>query len=106
MSKRYLIAFKSGVIVIKHFKLHNTIRKDRMKDTLYLEEKALLSEKENGSYTELQPTDNQLTTNCTHSVVECSVVKANIVKDSIVIKGDKSPKKELKINMGNINMFF
>ena len=50
LSKRYVIAFESGVIVIKHFKLHNTIRKDRMKETLYLEERSLLLEKENGSY--------------------------------------------------------
>jgi len=80
LSKRYLIAFKSGVIVIKHFKLHNTIRKDRMKETLYVEEKALLTEKENGAYTELQPIDNQMSTNCTPSVLECSIVKSSIVE--------------------------
>jgi len=95
LSKRYLIAFKSGVIVIKHFKLHNTIRKDRMKETLYLEEKALLMEKENGSYTELQPDDNQLSTNCTHSVLECSVVKSIIVESNKEDIGDKSPKRKI-----------
>ena len=51
-SKNYIIGFESGVIVIKHWKLHNVIRQDRLKPTLYTEEKRELLEKENGSYTQ------------------------------------------------------
>ena len=50
--KRFIITFESGVIVIKHWKIHNYIQKDRYKPTIYQEEKKLLSEKENKAYTE------------------------------------------------------
>lgn len=50
--KRFIITFESGVIVIKHWKIHNYIQKDRYKPTIYKEEKALLVEKENKAYTE------------------------------------------------------
>ena len=50
--KRFIITFESGVIVIKHWKIHNYIQKDRYKPTIYQEEKKLLSEKDNKAYTE------------------------------------------------------
>ncbi|MGM0166967.1 phage replication initiation protein [Enterococcus sp. AZ135] len=50
-AKRFIIAFESGVIVIKHWKIHNYIQKDRYKPTLYQEERAMLSDKNNKSYT-------------------------------------------------------
>lgn len=53
LDKRYILGFKgSSVMVVKHWKLHNSIRKDRLKETLYTEEKASLFEKENGAYTD------------------------------------------------------
>jgi hypothetical protein len=52
--KRFIIAFESGVIVIKHWKIHNYIRNDRYKPTIYEDEKAQLMEKENKSYTEIE----------------------------------------------------
>ena len=51
LAKRFLIRFESGVVVIKHWKIHNYIRNDRYKPTVYKEEKALLQEKSNGAYT-------------------------------------------------------
>lgn len=50
--KRFIITFESGVIVIKHWKIHNYIRNDRYKPTIYEEEKSQLVEKENKAYTE------------------------------------------------------
>lgn len=50
MAKRFILAFDSGVIVIKHWKLHNYIRNDRYKPTLYQDEKAQLIEKDNKVY--------------------------------------------------------
>lgn len=50
-AKRFIISFESGVIVIKHWKIHNYIQKDRYKPTLYQEEKAMLDDKNNISYT-------------------------------------------------------
>lgn len=49
-AKRFIISFDSGVIVIKHWKIHNYIQKDRYKPTLYSEEKSLLNCKVNKAY--------------------------------------------------------
>lgn len=50
--KRFILAFESGVIVIKHWKIHNYIAKDRYKETKYIEEKSTLMLDEKGAYTE------------------------------------------------------
>lgn len=52
VAKRFIIPFESGIVVIKHWKIHNYIQKDRYKPTIYQEEKNLISEKDNKSYTE------------------------------------------------------
>ena len=44
LAKHFLIPFESGVVVIKHWKVHNYIQKDRYKETHYQAEKALLEE--------------------------------------------------------------
>lgn len=66
LAKRFLILFPSKVIVVKHWKINNTIRGDRYNETKHLEEKRALIVKENGSYTELAttgiPVGNQLAT--------------------------------------------
>jgi len=51
-SKKFLIPFESGVVVIKHWKIHNYIAKDRYTETKYKNEKAKLILDENNSYTE------------------------------------------------------
>lgn len=62
-AKQFLIPFESGVVVIKHWKIHNYIRKDRYVETIHFEEKSVLSTAENGVYTTALPTDNQRPTN-------------------------------------------
>ena len=52
LAKRFILSFASGVIVIKHWKIHNYIAKDRYKETKYIEEKSTLSIDEKGAYTE------------------------------------------------------
>ncbi len=49
--KKFLIPFDCGIVVIKHWKIHNYIAKDRYRETKYKEEKAMLSLDENNSYT-------------------------------------------------------
>lgn len=61
--KRFLIQFEDGVCVIKHWRIHNYVQKDRYKPTLYTEEMSLLVQKENGAYsleTECAQDDNDL----------------------------------------------
>ncbi len=50
LAKKFILSFESGVIVIKHWRVHNYIRNDRYKETNYKEEKNLLKLKENKSY--------------------------------------------------------
>ena len=52
LAKKFILSFDSGIIVIKHWKIHNYIQKDRYKETKYLEEKATLSLDDKGAYTE------------------------------------------------------
>ena len=49
--KRFILTFESGVIVIKHWKIHNYIRNDRFKETVYVKEKSMLALNENNAYT-------------------------------------------------------
>ncbi len=84
--KRFILAFENGVIVIKHWRMHNLLRKDRHNPTQYQDEYNTLTLKENGAYTELntsmsttcQPNDNQLAT-------QDSIGKGSEEKDSIYI---------------------
>lgn len=50
IAKRFIIPFESGVVVIKHWKIHNYIQNDRYKPTLYTEEKNQLYIKPNKAY--------------------------------------------------------
>ena len=63
VAKRFILPFDSGVVVIKHWKIHNYIRNDRYKETVYQDEKAQLALKDNGAYTEMDtdgiPSGNQ-----------------------------------------------
>lgn len=62
ITKRFVLVFDSGVIVIKHWRLHNTLRKDRYKPTIYQEEFKQLSLKKDGGYTDRLPSGCQMVT--------------------------------------------
>lgn len=51
LEKRYLLQFENGVIVIKHWRMANALRKDRYTQTTFKDELAKLKVKENGAYT-------------------------------------------------------
>ena len=51
LMRKFVIAFESGVVVIKHWRIHNYIQSDRYHPTKYVEEKAKLALKDNGAYT-------------------------------------------------------
>lgn len=83
MAKNFVIRFESGVIVIKHWRLHNTLRKDRYTPTNYQEELRMLGIKENGAYTlECQVVAERLPDGC-HSIDKISKDKSSLVEDSI-----------------------
>lgn len=51
VEKKFILLFESGVIVIKHWKMHNYIQSDRYKPTDYVDEKSMLYLKKNKAYT-------------------------------------------------------
>lgn len=82
--KKFIIPFESGVVVIKHWKIHNYIRKDTYSETRYKREKATLRLDENSAYTESYPLPLQA---CYDSVdgtsTQDSIVQGSIVQDRI-----------------------
>lgn len=88
IAKGFLIAFESGVVVIRHWKINNYLQGDRCKDTLYSREKsmlmpfrkmqpyALLSDMDTTCIQPVYETD----TTCTPSIDENSIDKHSIDK--------------------------
>lgn len=78
LSKNFVIPFDTGVCVIKHWKIHNLIQKDRYKPTIYNEHKSQITLKDNNVYT--------LDTVCIQDVSslepQVSIGKASLVKAS------------------------
>jgi hypothetical protein len=58
LTKRFILQFESGVIVIKHWRMANALRKDRYTETAYQEELKRLKVKDNGSYTIVDGQEN------------------------------------------------
>ena len=84
LEKRYIYQFENGVIVIKHWRMANALRKDRYTPTSFQEEMSKLGIKDNGSYTWLSD--------------GCQMVANRLPQDSI----DKISIEEDSIN--NINI--
>lgn len=64
--RKFIIPFDNGIVVIKHWRIHNYIRKDMYHETKYKDEKAMLSTDENDAYTinvpdTIQISDNHVT---------------------------------------------
>jgi hypothetical protein len=78
IAKNFVLDMNSGVVVIKHWHIHNHIRKDRLKSTSHTKEKALLSQNENGSYTLGQTLVNQDATKSQHSIDKNRLDKISI----------------------------
>lgn len=105
VSKRFLLLFDNGVVVIKHWLMHNNIRKERLKNPKYPDIAGKLYIKENRSYTDTprdgllslsdmlaskqlsdqcQPNDTPLSDQCQHKRKE--------------EKGKEKKRKEMKRN--------
>lgn len=50
LAEQFVIPFESGVCVIRHWRIHNYIRSDRYKETVYKSEKRALCTDENNAY--------------------------------------------------------
>lgn len=83
LAKHFLIPFESGVVVIKHWKVHNYIQKDRYKETYYQTEKALLEE---APKTKEYTRKLNLDTNCIQTVSNLDTQVRDRDRDSIEIE--------------------
>lgn len=50
IAKRFVLLFEDGVIVIKHWRLHNNLTTNRYQETKFIEDKSFLLIKDNGAY--------------------------------------------------------
>ena len=81
VSKRFVLTFETGILVIKHWLIHNTIRKDRVIESTYKKEKETLRLNEFEAYTEKrQPNGNQVATKCPHSIDKIRLDKTRLDK--------------------------
>lgn len=85
IAKSLIIPFESGIIVIRHWKLNNYLRKDRYIETIYKQEKSMLNEDENGVYSLGIPNDNQMLTSGQPSIEENSKEKKSKVSNKAFV---------------------
>ena len=87
IAKNFIIPFDSGVVVIKHWRIHNYIQKDRYHETVYKDEKNLLEVKDNNAY-------KLMDTGCIHdgyrtdTQVRLGKVSLELGKDSLELGKD------------------
>lgn len=100
--KGFLISFDSGVLVVKHWRMHNTLQGDRYSATAYQEEGKTLLIKKNGAYTfdENQAVcrlENKWKQNVSKLFPQSSTVQCSVVESS---KELLLPNKENKDTSG------
>ena len=114
IAKKFIIVFESGVIVIKHWRIHNTLSKMRYKETSHLDEKSQLLIKENNAYSldEGKPLDDSRLVEMGKRQVRRTVdeQETNLSKDKLskdkLSKDKPSKKKSAKADLdGMIDSF-
>lgn len=117
ITKRFVLSFPNSVIVIKHWRMNNQIRKDRYTPTQYQNEFKSLVIQDDGSYTEkdkenpvvtlattCQPDGNQMATQ--YSLGKVSIGKVSIEEDMCDSDESAQPtpkKKPVKHKHGEYN---
>ena len=109
VNKKFVIPFESGIVVIKHWKIHNYIRKDMYKETKYKDEKDLLEYDENNAYR--LPCNEPVTNPLQHRVESLTQdrlgkVRDSIDKDNINIMCDSDESHDKKPTKAEIDRFF
>ena len=92
IAKKFIIPFESGIVVIKHWKIHNYIAKDRFTPTKYQEERSRLELDENKSYTQCIQPVYELDT-------QVRIGKDSIGKDSIEEDREDKDIKETYVSL-------
>ena len=82
LAKEFLIPFDNGVVVIKDWKIHNYIQRDRYNETIYKDEKSSLVENENKQYQRLSHMDTQCIQNVSNRDTQVRLGKDRLGKDN------------------------
>jgi hypothetical protein len=99
ISKRFIITFDSGIVVIKHWRIHNYIQNDRFKPTAYTEEREMLSIKPNKAYTlNKMPMDTECIQDVSKMDIQYRLGKDRLGKDSIDKFKEISSNEDIKKN--------
>lgn len=100
-AKGFIIIFESGVTVVKDWNINNKIRKDRVKPTIYQDEKNLLTLDNTGVYqldnqmsTKRQPIDNQMSAQ--YRIGKDRIDKNRLEED----RGGYTPPPKSNLNFG------
>lgn len=102
INRKFVIIFDSGIIVIKHWKIHNYIQPSRLKETKYKFEKASLYLDENNAYSthpqDCQQSVNSLPADCQQNdgkrCKQVSLGKDRLSKDSLGEDRERGPGEE------------
>lgn len=104
IAKQFVILFDTGVIVIKHWRIHNYIQNDRYKETVCMEEKSLLSITKEKAYSlDINSMDTECIQNGYNMDTQVSIGKESIDKSRLV--GDKKEKEEHKCSSKKKDQF-
>ena len=97
IAKRFVIPFEDGVMVIKHWRMHNTLSQNRYHETQYIEEKNMLKIKENGAYslTDGTPIDDT-------KKIEASTRQSRRNKDATKTDSELVLDKELDLGLDKV----
>ena len=91
LMKRFVIGFDTkGVLVIKHWRMNNYLRKDRYHPTQYQDELHTLGIKENGAYTQNLALATSGIPNGNQCVTEDSIDKDSIDKNNNILSSVES----------------
>ena len=82
-ARKFIIPFENGVVVIKHWRIHNYIRKDRYNETHYSEQKEMLELDENGSYRLVDQRSTDGLPMVDQRLTQVRLGKDRLVKDNI-----------------------
>ncbi len=95
VAKKFVITFESGVIVIKHWRMHNYIRSDRHKGTSHTKEMEKLTIKDSLVY--------QVSTNCqpSGSIGKVRLGEVRLGKDTV-----QKQKTKFELFIENIELLF
>ena len=96
IAKNFLIPFDTGVIVIKHWRLHNTIRKDMYKRTSCTQEAAMIE-------TDKAKTYQLRNVNVTDTLRDCNVNDTEYVTEPLRIRDENVSLSKDKLSKDKLN---